>query len=304
MLGKLLLLAGATYAGYKLFPEKCFEFAKRTQRRLSGLTLKETMIDDHRIPYLEGGIGEPLLLLHGFGAEKDHWSQIAKFLTPHFRVIAPDIPGFGDASRLSEARYDLDSQLERIGKFASSLGLHKFHLGGNSMGGYLSAMYAAKAPEQVQSLWLLAPAGSRDAELSELFNLIARGDNVLMMETDVSGKRLANMVFAKTPWVPAEFNRIWRERGMQNRAFNQKMFDEIFGDPIFLEDRIAGLTTPTLIVWGDDDRLVHRSGATTLKKMLPQADVRIMPYMGHCPMVERPRDTAADYLSFHRKAVD
>ncbi|MGH8595677.1 MAG: alpha/beta fold hydrolase, partial [Gammaproteobacteria bacterium] len=67
--------------------------------------------------------------------------------------------------------------------------------------------------------------------------------------------------------------------------------------------RINGLATPTLIVWGDDDRLVHVSGAHAIKKLLPNGRVRVMPAMGHCPMLERARDTAVDYLSFHRLAI-
>lgn len=303
MLGKLLILAGAGYAGYRLFPEQLFNFVVRMQRRASGLTLREITIDEHRVPYLEGGHGESLLLLHGFGAEKDHWTQVAKYLTPHFRVIAPDLPGFGESTRRPEANYDLDHQLERIGKIADALGLTRFHLGGNSMGGYLSAMYAAHAPERVQTLWLLAPAGVGPAQPGELLTMIGRGDNLLLVDSEATGKRLAGMLFGKMPWVPKEFSRVWRQRAMQHRDFNAKIFSELFAQPVMLEERITGLETPAYIVWGDDDRVLHVSGAPALQNMLANADVRIMPYMGHCPMVERPRDTAFDYLNFHRLAL-
>jgi pimeloyl-ACP methyl ester carboxylesterase len=303
MIGKLLVLAGVAYAGYRLFPEQMFNFAVRMQRRVGGLTLKEVTIDEHRVPYLEGGQGEPLLLLHGFGAEKDHWSQIAKYLTPHFRVIAPDLPGFGASSRRSEANYDLDHQLDRLEKFAAAVGISRFHLGGNSMGGYLSAMYAARAPDQVQSLWLLAPAGVAGAEPGDVIRMIERGDNLLLVDSEITGKRLASMLFGKAPFVPEEFNRVWRERSMQNRDFNAKIFSELFAQPVMLDERIAGLATPTYVVWGGDDRVLHVSGAEALRKLLVNAEVRIMPYMGHCPMIERPRDTAADFLNYHRKAI-
>lgn len=303
MLVNLIIVAGIAYAVYRLFPEQVFNFAVRMQRRASGLVLKDTMLDDHRVPYLEGGHGEPLLLLHGFGAEKDHWTQVAKFLTPHFRVIAPDLPGFGESSRRPDARYDLDHQLDRIGKFAASVGISKFHLGGNSMGGYVAAMYAARAPEQVSSLWLLAPVGVAGAEESELFRMIRNGDNILLADSEAAAKRLAALLFAKMPFVPEGFNRVWRQRAMRNRTFNAKIFEEMFSQPVTLNERVNGLTTPALIAWGDDDRMLHVSGADALKKLLPNANVRIMPYMGHCPMIERPRDTAVDFLNFHRRAI-
>lgn len=303
MLGKLLVLAGIGYAGYRLFPEELFDFAVRMQRRSAGLELKEITVDEHRIPYLEGGRGEPLLLLHGFGAEKDHWTPIAKFLTPHFRVIAPDLPGFGYSTRRPESNYGLDSQLERIEKFAAAVGIDRFHLGGNSMGGYLAAMYAARAASQVKTLWLLAPAGVASAEPGELLTMIGRGDNVLLVDSEVTAKRLAGLLFCKMPFVPEEFNRVWRRRTMERRDFNAKIFDEMFTNPITLEDRVQGLATPAYIVWGEDDRILHVSGAEALRKLLGSAEVRIMRGMGHCPMVERPRDTAFDYLNFHRLAI-
>jgi pimeloyl-ACP methyl ester carboxylesterase len=306
MLGKLIILAGAGYAAYRLMPEQVFDYAVRFQRWRSGLELKETYVDDHRVPYLEGGRGETLLLLHGFGADKDHWTAIAQFLTPHFHVIAPDLPGFGDSSRLDDKRYDLSSQLSRIAQFASQLGLARFHLGGNSMGGYLAGMYAADHPEQVSTLWLLAPAGVAGATPSELFRLIETGQNLLFVDSEVTAKRLTHLLFTKAPFVPEEFNRVWRQRVMRNRPFNEKIFGELFSAPTSFEARLqsVSLATPALIVWGDDDRLLDVTGAPILAGLLPNAALRIMRAMGHCPMLERPRETAADLLNFHRRAIE
>ncbi len=303
MLGLLLLIAAATYLGYRLFPEPLFDLAARLQRRAAGLERREITVDGHRVIYLEGGQGEPLLLLHGFGADKDHWSQISKHLTPHFRVIVPDLPGFGESSRLSDARYDLEQQLTRLGQFVAGLGLARFHLGGNSMGGYLAAMYAQHAPDSVLSLWLLAPAGVGSAAPSEFLAMLARGDNLLLVDSEVTAKRLYGMLFAKAPFLPGEFRRIWRHRAMRDCEFNTKIFNELFAEPVTLESRLEGLATPAFIVWGDDDRVLDVSGAAVLKKLLPNATIRIMPYMGHCPMLERPRNTAIDFLNYHGRAL-
>ena len=303
MLGTLVLTAGAAYAGYRLFPEPLFNLAMASQRMRAGLSLKETFVDGHRISYLEGGRGEPLLLLHGFGANKDHWPLVARYLTPQYRVIALDIPGFGDSSRVPEASYSLDLQLNRLEEFAQTLGLGRFHLGGNSMGAYLAAMYAARKPDQVDSLWLLAPPGVAAAATSELSRYIARGDNLLLIDSETKGKRLQSMIFCKAPFVPKGFLNVWLTRALGDNMFNSKLFGELFAEPIMLDQRCAGLATRALIVWGDDDRLLDVSGAAELHKLLPNSDVRIMRGMGHCPMLERPRNTAQDFLNFHGRAL-
>lgn len=293
----------AAAAIYFIAPGTAFDLAMAIARRSAGLKLKETMIDGHRVPYLEGGKGEPLILLHGFGANKDHWTMIAPFLTGHFHVIAPDIPGFGDSTRNREARYTLDDQIARLTEFTTSMDLEQFHVGGNSMGGYLAAVLAARLPEQVKSLWLLAPAGALTAEPSELQRMIEQGKNLLLIENEQTFDELTEMVFTVKPYMPAQFKRPLMRRQFAEAAFNAKMFDEIFVDPVGLEAELTGCEVRALLVWGDEDRLVDPSGANVLSGLLQDAECRIMSRMGHVPMLERPAETAADYLRFQGKTA-
>ena len=75
------------------------------------------------MPYLEGGQGEPLVLIHGFSADKDNFTRVARFLTPHYRVICPDLPGFGDATRDPSARHGIADQVTRLKAFLGALGI-------------------------------------------------------------------------------------------------------------------------------------------------------------------------------------
>lgn len=286
-------------AVYWFAPAALYELMMRGMRRLAGLTLREVEIDGHVVPYLEGGHGEPLLLLHGFAANKDHWTLAARQLAPHFRVFAPDLPGFGDSTRKPEARYGLEEQLARIEAFAAAVGLGRFHLGGNSMGGYLAAMYAARHPEQVASLWLLAPAGARSAQESEMLRLLAAGDNPLLVTDLASFRRLTALCFHQAPPLPPRFELPLYERARAEGPFNAKIFDEMFTDPKAFEDMPGGFATRALIVWGDDDRVLHPSGLDILHGLFSDAECILMPRMGHVPMVERPADTVADLLRFH-----
>jgi pimeloyl-ACP methyl ester carboxylesterase len=79
-------------------------------------------------------------------------------------------------------------------------------------------------------------------------------------------------------------------------ALQRRIFETMREDGI--ESRIAGLATPTLIVWGADDRVFHAATAGILRGLLPNSQVVVMPGVGHVPMMERPRQCAEDYLRF------
>src|SRR5271157_2710872 len=98
---------------YFLFPETVFKLVMDIQRRSADLVKKEVQVDDHKIVYLEGGKGETVVLLHGFGAHKDFWTACAKYLKGYHLVI-PDIPGFGECSQVPTDSYDVESQVGRI----------------------------------------------------------------------------------------------------------------------------------------------------------------------------------------------
>jgi len=301
----IILLLGAVVAGsaaIKHYRWPLFRAAVKAQRAKANLVEKRVTAGGHDIVYLDGGAGEPLVLLHGFGANKDNWIQIAPLLAPHFRLIIPDLPGFGDSTRDPAQRYATDDQIERLRAFLEQLRLGPVHLGGNSMGGYLAGIYAARYSSDVKSLWLLAPAGVESAEKSDFFKLVDSGDNVLLVENPAEFKRLVDMCFTKTPWIPAAFRQCLLERNLAEHDFNTKVFAELFGNPLALEREMAACSVPTQILWGDDDRILHRSGADILGRILNRAETIVMNRMGHCPMLERPRETAGLYLKFQGMA--
>ena len=272
--------------------------AIHVQRGKADLKEKTVRAGDHDIIYLDGGRGEPLILIHGFGANKDNWIQIAPLLSPHFRLIIPDLPGFGDSTRDRDARYGVDEQLARLKSFIEKCALGPVHLGGNSMGGYLAGLYTARYPARVKSQWLLAPAGIAAAEASEYFQYLERGENPLLVDNLADFNRVVDMCFTRPPYVPKTFQRCLYERNLAEREFNDKIFTDMFTEPLALEKELEGSTVKTQILWGDGDRILHPSGAGILSRALNDAEMVIMDRMGHCPMLERPRETAALYLKF------
>src|SRR5215831_7718638 len=93
------------------------------ERFMAGMKRHVVQIGDHRIVYSEGGKGETFLFLHGFGASGDSWNPIAGRLTKKYRVIAPDLPGWGASTRLETASYAYPSQVERLHRLVQELKL-------------------------------------------------------------------------------------------------------------------------------------------------------------------------------------
>ena len=142
----LLLVPVVIYFG---FPEVLYNYSITSVRKAAGLSKKVIKVDQYSIHYLEGGQGETILLLHGFSANKDNWSRLAEALTEKYRVVAVDLPGFGESSKIKTDSYHIARQTKRVNRIVETLGLKKFHIGGNSMGGTISGKYAVDYPDKV-----------------------------------------------------------------------------------------------------------------------------------------------------------
>ena len=154
-----LVLIVAIVASYYAFPDTVAGYIIDAARSKAGLTKKEIKIDDHNIVYLEGGKGPTILLLHGYTGNKDIWIMLAPYLTKDYHVVIPDIPGYGESSMIEEASYDLSNQMSRLHKFAHAIDLKKFHIAGNSMGGFFAGTYAVRYPDEIISLGLFDAGG-------------------------------------------------------------------------------------------------------------------------------------------------
>ena len=251
---------------YFLFPGTVFRVLLNSERRSAGLEQKSIDVGNVHFEYLEGGKGEVLLLLHGFGGNKDNWTRIAQYLTPYYRVIAPDLPGFGESSRDKNATYSYTAQVNRLHKFINALGIRKFLIGGNSMGGNIAGIYTAR------------------------------------FENEEEYDRLLDFVFVKRPTIPGAIKRYLVEEAISHRPLNQIIYKQIASTDtknfVPLEILLKDNQVKTLILWGDKDRVLHMSAAKNLESAMPNAKSVIMKDVGHVPMVEKPEDSADIFLRF------
>lgn len=268
------------------------------ERSRANLVRKElTLPDGTHMVYLDGGTGAPLVLVHGFGADKDNFTRVARYLTPHYRVIAPDLVGFGESAHRADVDYHYAAQARRLHAFTQALGLSHYDLGGNSMGGGISMSLAAQYPQEVASLWLIDCAGIGEAPPGELARIITTtGTNPLMITKESDYPAFVRFVMSDPPWIPGSvMDELARER-MANQDLERTVFQQIVTDSV--SGAIKGLPTPTLIVWGDEDRALSVGTVPVLKSLLPNAQAIVMPHVGHAPMIERPQQAAEDYLRF------
>lgn len=284
-----------------LAPQKATSLALDIERKRSGLERKEiTISGDLHYVYLEGGKGEPLILLHGFGANKDNFTRAARYLTPRYRVIIPDHIGFGESSHPQDADYGALTQAVRIRTLLQTLGISKVHLGGSSMGGHIAMMYAFIYPDETQSLWLLNPGGIWSAPPGEIREIISRtGKNSLMAKNEDEFAEIFAFVMADPPFIPRPILNVMAQERISNYELEERILKQLNSDSA--EKYVTNLKTTTLIVFGDKDRAIHPATADILHNLMPNSKVIMMKGLGHLPMIEQPRLAAKDYWKFREK---
>jgi pimeloyl-ACP methyl ester carboxylesterase len=282
----------------RVFPRQAAKAGIGLERWRSCLDSKIATIPGATMPYLEGGCGEPLVLIHGFGGDKDNFTRIARFLTPHYHLIIPDLPGFGDASRDPEASYQVTDQAKSLCEFLNVLGLKRVHLGGNSMGGFIACQFAAEQPERVASLWLLNAAGTQPAYESDLLkHYLSTGELPMLLRSAGDFKKLMQMTTHKPPFLPYAIRSTLARRSVADFDLHGEIIRQVTASPM-LETQFKTIDTPALIVWGSEDQVLHPAGAAALQSLLPNSEVRMMSDIGHLPMLEAPRQTARDYIRY------
>lgn len=285
----------------RVFPHQAAKAGIGLERWRSCLDSKIATIPGATMPYLEGGCGEPLVLIHGFGGDKDNFTRIARFLTPHYHLIIPDLPGFGDASRDPDASYQVTDQAKSLCEFLNVLGLKRVHLGGNSMGGFIACQFAAEQPERVASLWLLNAAGTEPAYESDLLkHYLATGELPMLLRSAGDFKKLMQMTTHKPPFLPYAIRSTLARRSVADFDLHSEIIRQVTASPM-LETQFKTIDTPALIVWGNEDQILHPAGAAALQSLLPNSEVRMMSDIGHLPMLEAPRRTARDYIRYRNR---
>jgi pimeloyl-ACP methyl ester carboxylesterase len=285
-------------AVYYLFPESVANYFINAERSKAHLSEKEIKIDDHNIVYLEGGTGPTILLLHGYSANKDNWTRFAANLTKDYHVVIPDLPGHGESSKLINEKYDMISQINRLHKFTEALKINKFHIAGNSMGGFFAGSYAVRYPDEVLSLGLFDAAGVKSLQKSEATKLFEKSGNPLLIKDSNDMTRLMKLIFVNPPHLPYPFKKVFAKEALVNKSINEKIAADIQKDLNSLERDLPKIKAHALILWGDQDKIIDISSVPVFEKGLKNHKTVIIKDCGHVPMIEKVQETANAYLIF------
>ena len=275
------------------------------ERSKSDLEIKSlTLASGDKMVYAENGnvTGEPLLLIHGFGGNKDNFTRIARQLEG-YHLIIPDLLGFGASSKPMSTDYRSEAQATRLHELLQAKGLAaNIHVGGNSMGGAISVAYAAKYPKEVKSLWLVDSAGFWSAGIHEALAGATLENNPLLINSNEDFYKMYDFVMYKPPYLPKSVKAVFAQERIANKELHAKILEQIVTDNV--EERakvIAQYKIPTLVVWGEKDQIIKPETVKLIKEIIPQSEVIMMPEVGHVPMVEALDKTADDYKAFREK---
>ena len=260
------------------------------------------------ISTLSAGTGDPVLCIHGLGGTKASFLPTVRGLADRYRVIAADLPGFGESDKPIAAAYDAPYFADVMRALLDSLEIDRAHLAGNSMGGRIAIELGLSEPERVDKLVLLSPALAwlRDRPWKWLLPPQFPKLGLLQPTPRAIAEPIVRRLIpgSDNGWSAAgvdEFLRAYltpRGRAAFYAALRNVYFDEPHGEE-GLWTRLAALSPDSLFVWGRHDPLVPIAFMKHVERTLPAAR-HLELDCGHVPQVERPRETNAAIRNFLR----
>ncbi len=295
----VFLLAGV--ASWYVVPRRWLAMLSWLGRRISGFRGRSIDVDGRRWRYVEGGHGPTLVLFHGMAAEADHWLGTAGQLRREFRVLVPELPGYSIAEPPTTDPVSFETLADQVAAWLDALGVDECLLGGNSVGGWAAATFAARFPGRTRGLWLLAPFGVSSAPATAAGRELASGGNPYILEAMGDFRELTGLLFHKPPQVPYPIARASYLNLRRLAPIIARMPAEVLATAETLESLATRLDMPVLVEWGRHDQAMDPAGAEILAGCLPSAEVVLHGECGHMVMLECPTRAASAFRRFARK---
>lgn len=274
------------------------------EQRYTNAQSKFIDINGLRVHYRDEGQGEPVLLLHGVLSSLHTWDGWVEELKADYRLIRLDMPGFG-LTGPPNFEYSVDNSMHFFKTFVDELGLERFNVAGNSLGGYMAWNFAVRWPERIDRMILLDPVGY-PAELPfalEMFNAPVLGAFATSVTPRWFVEDSVRDVYGDQSKVTDELvNRYYdlmlRPNNREAAKMVLAMMEQHKRDFPHL---IREIKTTTLLMWGDKDDWVPVSQIELWKRDLPSLQLILYQGVGHVPMEEIPVKSAGDARQFLAK---
>ena len=241
----------------------------------------------------------PIILLHGSNADLSTWQPWAVALRDEFRIIRFDQAGHGLTGTAADLDYSRDGFVADIKAFADTLGLERFVLGGNSMGGSHTVAFAVANPDRVQGI-ILVDAGGAPVRREEGGGNLGFSIAAMPLVRDVAKqitprslveRSLRQSVSNDAVVTEQSVDRYWEMlRYPGNRDATIARFSR--GWSSFSSEDVAAINVPALVIWGAEDRLIPLSAGEWYAEMLPKAQLEVYQNIGHLPQEEAAEETA------------
>ena len=258
---------------------------------------------------IEVGEGPPLLMLHGGGPGATGMSNFSRnipTLADRFRVIAPDMPGYGRSSKGLDRKDPFGELARAMLGLLDALGVEKAHLLGNSLGGSCALRLALEAPERADRLVLLGPGGidtSRRPPTEGLLHLLdyysgegptrEKFEQFLRKDLVFDGAALPDALIATRYAASSDPEVVANPPLVRPKDLSDARALDLTLDP-----RLSGLQTPTLVLWGVEDRVNPASGGRSLQERMPNCDLYLFSRTGHWVQWERAAQFNAATIAF------
>jgi pimeloyl-ACP methyl ester carboxylesterase len=272
---------------------------------VAGIALKPRTIDAGGIQtsYLEAGAGQPVVMLHGSGpgvSAMANWQHNIGALSQRFRVLAPDIIGFGATQRPDDIVYSLRTWTDHVWAFLDAHGIEKASIVGNSLGGRIALQMATDRPDRITKMVLMGAPGVGMTPTEGLAALRAYQPSHNAM------RDLLRNYFAVDPaMITDDLVATRYEASIADGAY--EAYRAMFFDPRHAgselgisAEEVRAIATPALLVHGREDRVVPMQVSVTMLGLLPHADLHVFSACGHWTQIERADEFSAlvaDYLA-------
>ena len=223
------------------------------------------------------------------------YCNIGALVSGGYRVLALDLPGYGDSDKPKDLDYDPFSAAELISQFLVELKLDRISLAGNSAGGLVVGLFSLAYPHQVEKLVLVA-AGGLGRHVTWLLRFVAVPvlGELFYQPRLQSPLSLARRIFFRPPpiWaeVLPEMERVRKLPGARHAAIQSiRSSVNLLGQRknCYILDRLQNLKRPLLTIWGEEDSILPVSQAEAVKRALPRSVTRVLPECGHWPHMEK-----------------
>ncbi len=299
----VLLLLMAAFAWW-LIDNDCTVDELRARYRRPGSRFAS--VDGMKVHYSDEGQGPALVLLHGTSSSLHTWDQWSALLNDRYRIIRLDLPGHGLTGPHPNGRYGLEDYVHFLRHFLDTIGIDRFYLAGNSLGGTIAWAYATCYPRQVERLVLIGAGGFAMQDVPARFKLAHSRSGRLLLRW-VTPRSLVRSSLRELVYHPSLVTEemVDRIRDLQLREGNRQAFiDRVHAYFPDWRERLRDLEVPTLLLWGEADPVYPlQVAADSFARYLPQARLHVVERAAHLPMEERPYVTAAIVDQFLAAAV-